>query len=255
MASACPAPLRPQYPVTVPVGGDANKKRVLSGSPRPPPDVPMCGVEAEAIVHQLSLEAATAFNPADVVSDLSSSVSSGLGCTAGSAIGSLHPVPNPRTPDSIGTRQEAPGHPRYNPQRQSQSRPRPASCLLCPEHGFRCSKRLPDVRPDSRRRSTPETATKPKPQTQSPTPTNRSCYSRRPRQCPKQEVYAYSSCSLPRPAPGLLAGPAQTLCPPWVPAKNPEWPHAPPNTSGPPGESTARKEAPSGSGHLHRHHQ
>ena len=89
MASACQAPLRPQSPVTVPAGDEANKKRVLEGSPRPPPDIPMC--DATSIAHQLSSEAPAALNPDDVVSDLSSFVSSVLGCAAGSAIDTLLP--------------------------------------------------------------------------------------------------------------------------------------------------------------------
>ena len=92
MASACQAPLRPQSPVTVPAGDEANKKQVLEGSPRPPPDVPMC--DATSIAHQLSSEAPAipaTLNPEDVVSDLSSFVSSVLGCAAGSAIDTLAP--------------------------------------------------------------------------------------------------------------------------------------------------------------------
>ena len=92
MASARQAPLRPQSPVTVPAGDEANKKRALEGSPRPPPDVPMC--DAASIAHQLSSEAPAspaALNPDDVVSDLSSFVSSVLGCVAGSAIDTLPP--------------------------------------------------------------------------------------------------------------------------------------------------------------------
>ena len=91
MASACQAPLRPQSPVTVPASDDANKKRVLEGSPRPPPDVPMNDAEAEA-TQQLASEAFTAFNLADTVSVLSSFVSSMLGCDAGSKVGSIPPV-------------------------------------------------------------------------------------------------------------------------------------------------------------------
>ena len=43
-----PGTPRPQSSVTVPVGGDASKKRALSGPLRPPPDVHMNDAEAEA---------------------------------------------------------------------------------------------------------------------------------------------------------------------------------------------------------------
>ena len=52
----------------------------------------MKDAEAEVIAHQLAPDC-TAFNPADVVSDLSSFVSSVLGCNAGSAISTFSPDP------------------------------------------------------------------------------------------------------------------------------------------------------------------
>ena len=55
----------------------------------------MNDAEAEAIAHQLAPDCTPAFNPADVVSDLSSFVSSVLGCTSGSAISILSPDPTP----------------------------------------------------------------------------------------------------------------------------------------------------------------
>ena len=89
MASACQAPLRPQSPVTVTVGGDSNKKRVLEGSIAPPPstDTQMDDGASEANGHQPEPAIGTpapAYNPADVVSDLSAFVSNMLGHNAGS---------------------------------------------------------------------------------------------------------------------------------------------------------------------------
>lgn len=78
-----------------------------------------------------------AFDPADVVSDLSSFVSDVLGRSAGSAI-VYRLFPN----SSISYRQKAR---RYPHQRQSQSRPCPASRLIRPQYGIRSRKRLSDV--------------------------------------------------------------------------------------------------------------
>src|SRR6266699_833090 len=91
MASACQAPLRPQSPVTITVGGDTNKKRVLEGSIAPPPSTDTQMGDAEANAHQAELEPASeisapTFNPADAFSDMASFVSSMLGRTASSAL-------------------------------------------------------------------------------------------------------------------------------------------------------------------------
>ena len=84
MASACQAPARPQSSVTVPVGGDASKKRALSGPLRPPPDVRMNRAEAEAIAHQLAPDYTPAFNSDNVIPDLISFVSRTLSCSSNS---------------------------------------------------------------------------------------------------------------------------------------------------------------------------
>ena len=84
MASACQAPPRPQSSVTVPVGGDASKKRALSGPLRPPPDVHMNDAEAEAIAHQLAPDCTPAFNPDNMIPGLISFVSGTLGCASNS---------------------------------------------------------------------------------------------------------------------------------------------------------------------------
>ena len=74
----------PQPSVTVPVGGDASKKRALSGPLRPPPDVHMNDAEAEAIAHQLAPDCTPAFNPDNVIPDLISFVSRTLSCASNS---------------------------------------------------------------------------------------------------------------------------------------------------------------------------
>ena len=89
MASASQTPLRPQSSITITVGGDSNKKRVLTGSPPLFTDTPMS--DAEANGHQPEPEPThpPTYNLADVVPDLSAFVSDVLGRNAGSAVASF----------------------------------------------------------------------------------------------------------------------------------------------------------------------
>ena len=108
MALASQTLLRPQSPVTVSVGGDTNKKRVLEGSIAPPPSTDTQMDNAAANGHQPVPEPAArspptpapAYNPDDVVSDLSTFVTDLLGHSAGSKVAALS-SPESRTPELL----------------------------------------------------------------------------------------------------------------------------------------------------------
>ena len=231
VASACQAPPRPQSSVKVPVGGDASKKRTLSGPLRPPPDVQMNDAEAEAIAHQLAPDCTPAFNPADVVSDLSSFVSSVLGCTAGSTISTLSPDPTPELLIQLALAkklQDIHATILSVKAKADHAQQVASSALNMASAAVNASRTYAQ---------TAATAAPPKPPpSQNPRPKGQL-----PPTAPATPAAPASArskkpgYSLPRPAPGLLAGPAQTLRSPKNPPEDSERSHSPTNAPYRPG--------------------
>ena len=91
MASASQTPLRPQSSVTVTVGDDSNKKRVLTGSPSLSNYTPMSDAGRQPVPEPAH---PPTYNLADVVPDLSAFVSDVLGRNAGSAVLLFPPPPS-----------------------------------------------------------------------------------------------------------------------------------------------------------------